>query len=219
MSVEIHFKDGGIRDRNVDICHIRDSRGFRTLTSFSSKRPTCQPRLAANPPSCVGRCDRQSHRRCDWCAPVRSADEPGAPVGGHDGSNAAPIWTRKETDARVIRRCPPPNIALAGPIPTAKDPPTHASCSSSIFALHLPSRRRLPDDTGVLVEFENVGLSRTFPPMLAWIIEPIARRVGRSSVDDSLSKFREGVLAAHQARTRHQKTDSRVERSLNAEDD
>lgn len=56
-------------------------------------------------------------------------------------------------------------------------------------------------DTGVLVELENVGLSRKFPPMLGWIIEPIARRVGRSSVEDSLLEFREAVLAAHQART------------------
>jgi hypothetical protein len=55
-------------------------------------------------------------------------------------------------------------------------------------------------DTGVLVEVENIGLSRRFPPMLGWIIEPIARRVGRSSVEDSLLEFREAVLAAHQAR-------------------
>jgi hypothetical protein len=29
---------------------------------------------------------------------------------------------------------------------------------------------------------ENLGLSRSFPPLLGWIIEPIARRIGRSSV-------------------------------------
>ncbi len=56
-------------------------------------------------------------------------------------------------------------------------------------------------DAGVLVELENVGLSRDFPPMLGWIIEPIARRIGRSSVEDSLLEFREAVLAAHQARS------------------
>lgn len=54
-------------------------------------------------------------------------------------------------------------------------------------------------DGGVLVELENIGLSRTFPPLLGWIIEPIARRVGRSSVEDSLLEFREAVLAAHDA--------------------
>ncbi|MGB7218169.1 MAG: hypothetical protein WBD07_05125 [Vicinamibacterales bacterium] len=57
-------------------------------------------------------------------------------------------------------------------------------------------------DTGVLVELENVGLSRRFPPMLGWIIEPIVRRIGRSSVEDSLVEFREAVLAAHRARQR-----------------
>jgi hypothetical protein len=56
-------------------------------------------------------------------------------------------------------------------------------------------------DAGVLVELENVGLSRTFPWMLGWIIEPIARRLGRSSVEDSLVEFREAVVAAHRART------------------
>jgi hypothetical protein len=55
-------------------------------------------------------------------------------------------------------------------------------------------------DAGVLVELENVGLSREFPPMLGWIIGPIARHVGRSSVEDSLLEFREAVLAVHQAR-------------------
>lgn len=57
-------------------------------------------------------------------------------------------------------------------------------------------------DAGVLVELENVGLSRTFPPLLGWLIEPIVRRVGRSSVEDSLVEFREAVLAAHRARQR-----------------
>jgi hypothetical protein len=54
-------------------------------------------------------------------------------------------------------------------------------------------------DAGVLVELENVALSRRFPPMLGWIIEPIARRIGRSSVEDSLQEFRAAVLAAHRA--------------------
>ena len=47
-------------------------------------------------------------------------------------------------------------------------------------------------DGGVLVELENVGLSRAFPPILGWLIEPIARRIGRSSVEDSLLEFRTG---------------------------
>ena len=50
---------------------------------------------------------------------------------------------------------------------------------------------------GVLVELENVGLSRAFPPMLGWIIEPIARRIGKGSIEDSLVEFRSAVLAYH----------------------
>jgi hypothetical protein len=56
-------------------------------------------------------------------------------------------------------------------------------------------------DGGVQVELENLGLSRAFPPMLGWIIKPIVRRIGRSSVEDSLLEFRQAVLAAHRART------------------
>mgnify|MGYP001193205722 CR=1 FL=1 len=42
---------------------------------------------------------------------------------------------------------------------------------------------------GVYVEMETLGLSRQFPPVLAWIIEPIARRLGRKSVETSLREF------------------------------
>ena len=44
-------------------------------------------------------------------------------------------------------------------------------------------------DGGVIVEMETLGLSRRFPPMLGWIIEPIARRLGRQSVERSLREF------------------------------
>ena len=75
-----------------------------------------------------------------------------------------------------------------------------------------PNERRLPVGTGsgylwravtlstyvqgeggVLVEFETVGLSRRFPRMLGWIIEPIARRLGRGSAADSLRQLRSVV--------------------------
>ena len=46
---------------------------------------------------------------------------------------------------------------------------------------------------GVYLEMETVALSRAFPPMLGWIIEPIARRVGRRSVETSLREFEAGV--------------------------
>jgi hypothetical protein len=49
---------------------------------------------------------------------------------------------------------------------------------------------------GVYVETETLGLSRAFPPLLGWLIEPIARRLGRRSVVQSLEQFREAVLRA-----------------------
>ena len=42
---------------------------------------------------------------------------------------------------------------------------------------------------GVYIETETLGLSREFPPFLGWIIEPIARRLGRKSVERSLEEF------------------------------
>jgi len=47
---------------------------------------------------------------------------------------------------------------------------------------------------GVYVEAETLGLSRRFPTMLSWILEPIARRLGRKSVETSLLEFRTAVL-------------------------
>lgn len=47
----------------------------------------------------------------------------------------------------------------------------------------------LQDSGGVFIEMETVGLSRRFPPMLGWLIEPIARRLGRKSVEASLQEF------------------------------
>ena len=51
-------------------------------------------------------------------------------------------------------------------------------------------------DGGVYMELETLGLSRDFPRLLGWIIEPIARRIGRKSVEGSLEAFREALLAA-----------------------
>lgn len=48
-------------------------------------------------------------------------------------------------------------------------------------------------DGGVYVEMETLGLSRRFPRMLGWIIEPIARRLGRKSVEASLKEFTDAV--------------------------
>lgn len=45
------------------------------------------------------------------------------------------------------------------------------------------------DEDGVFIVMETLGLSRRFPFGLGWIIEPIARRLGRKSVEGSLNEF------------------------------
>jgi hypothetical protein len=47
----------------------------------------------------------------------------------------------------------------------------------------------IPEEGGVFVVMETMGLSRQFPPLTGWIIEPIARRIGRKSVEGSLNEF------------------------------
>jgi hypothetical protein len=46
---------------------------------------------------------------------------------------------------------------------------------------------------GVFAETEAVALSRRFPPFLAWIIEPAARRLGRNSIERSMVEFAQAV--------------------------
>lgn len=58
----------------------------------------------------------------------------------------------------------------------------------------------LARDGGVFVELDSIGLSRRFPPMLGWIIEPIARRLGRSSAEDTLIQLRRATARLDQAR-------------------
>jgi len=48
-------------------------------------------------------------------------------------------------------------------------------------------------DGGVVVELDTLGLSRGFPPLLGWVIEPVARRIGRKSVEGSLREFRDAL--------------------------
>ena len=50
-------------------------------------------------------------------------------------------------------------------------------------------------DGGVYIELETFGLSRGFPAMLGWIIEPIARRLGRKSVEGSIKEFRDALIS------------------------
>jgi hypothetical protein len=49
-------------------------------------------------------------------------------------------------------------------------------------------------DGGVRVDTETLGLSRRFPRLLGWIIQPIALRLGRASVEQSLMELHGAVL-------------------------
>ena len=51
-------------------------------------------------------------------------------------------------------------------------------------------------DGGVYLFLETLGLSRRYPAMLGWIIEPIARRLGRKSVEGALAEFRQALVKA-----------------------
>lgn len=46
-----------------------------------------------------------------------------------------------------------------------------------------------PSEDGVFVVMETLGLSRGYPPLTGWWLEPIARRLGRKSAEGSLSEF------------------------------
>ena len=61
---------------------------------------------------------------------------------------------------------------------------------AATFTLFVPQR------DGVFVVMETLGLSRRFPPFTSWIIEPIARRLGRKSVEGSLNEFSTAVRAS-----------------------
>ena len=51
----------------------------------------------------------------------------------------------------------------------------------------------LERDGGVYIELDTIGLSRGYPPLLGWIIEPVARRLGRDSASGSLNQLRAAV--------------------------
>jgi hypothetical protein len=56
--------------------------------------------------------------------------------------------------------------------------------------------RFIARDGGVYVELETLGLSRGLPPLVGWLVEPLARRIGQSSVERTLAEFRAAVLAS-----------------------
>jgi hypothetical protein len=57
---------------------------------------------------------------------------------------------------------------------------------------------------GVYLETETLGLSRGYPPFIGWFIEPIARRLGRKSVESSLQQFKSALTCAAHPGTDHE---------------
>lgn len=87
-----------------------------------------------------------------------------------------------------------------------------ADCVRQVDAPGTPRERRLPvgqgdgylwrantystyavGDGGVYIDLHSIGLSRGFPPMLGWMIEPIARRLGRGAGMSALRQLRQAV--------------------------
>jgi hypothetical protein len=67
---------------------------------------------------------------------------------------------------------------------------------------------------GVHVELQTIGLTRAFPKLLGWFIEPIARRVGRSSVERTLMEFRDAVQSLRTSSRRRGESPDRGEAAL-----
>jgi hypothetical protein len=55
---------------------------------------------------------------------------------------------------------------------------------------------------GVGIERETLGLSRRFPRLMGWLVEPFVRRLGRRSVEGSLREFVDAVGATSAAPSR-----------------
>lgn len=132
--------------------------------------------------------------------------------------SAGPVTSTLDVWSAVEYRYPRSGLATAA---------SNADCIRQIDDAGEPGERRLPvgrgkgylwrantyafyleRDGGVYIDFQTVGLSRGFPPLLGWIIEPIARRVGRSSAADSLEQLRTAAGSAAAAAPRHTSPDA-----------
>ena len=103
---------------------------------------------------------------------VRSAVEYRAQ---RDGSITA---TSKSEEIRQVENFGKSNESL---LPVGRD-------SGYLWRAHTLTHFGAEKD-GVFIVMETMGLSREFPPLTGWIIEPIARRIGRKSVEGSLDEF------------------------------
>jgi hypothetical protein len=71
-------------------------------------------------------------------------------------------------------------------------------------------------DGGVYVELEAIALSRDIPPTLRWVVDPIVRRVSRSSLTTSLQQTADAVRALSTASNRSSE-DPRRDRGASAQ--
>jgi hypothetical protein len=92
-----------------------------------------------------------------------------------DGSLTA---ISKSEEIREVENAGRPNESL---LPAGRD-------SGYLWRAHTFTHF-IPEKDGVVVVMETLGLSRRFPRGFGWIIEPIARRLGRKSVEGSLTEF------------------------------
>ena len=92
-----------------------------------------------------------------------------------DGSITA---TSKSEEIRQVQNYGKPDES---PLPVGRD-------SGYLWRAHTLTHF-VPEENGVFIVMETLGLSRRFPPFTGWIIEPIARRIGRKSVEGSLDEF------------------------------
>lgn len=92
-----------------------------------------------------------------------------------DGSLTA---ISKSEEIREVEHAGRPNES---PLPAGRD-------SGYLWRAHTFTQF-IPEKDGVVVVMETLGLSRRFPRGFGWIIEPIARRLGRKSVEGSLNEF------------------------------
>lgn len=92
-----------------------------------------------------------------------------------DGSISA---TSKSNEIRQVNNAGRPNESLR---PAGRD-------SGYLWRAHTLTLF-IPSGDGVFVVMETLGLSRGYPPFTGWWLEPIARRLGRKSVEGSLNEF------------------------------
>jgi len=85
---------------------------------------------------------------------------------------------------------------LGSDLQAAGPPPAPGDESGNFWAANTFTSFE-PVNGGVRVELDTVGLSRRFPRLLGWLIEPFARRLGLSSVERTHEEFRSAVVRRH----------------------